>query len=123
MHRYVPFRFSGAFRDNPGVAGRAVVARHFCDQMVGAFIHNGCERVRAQRAFVSRRRSRFHFCRRAAFCQSDQGLRAFFGVGNGSKRECDRAEARDEEGFAIDCFHIRFFLFSFFSLGPLGPHL
>jgi hypothetical protein len=118
VHRYILFSFASALGDDLRVAGSAVVARHFCDQVIGplgAFIHHADKRVAAIRAFVSHRSSRFDFCRRRAFGQSDERLRSFLGVGNGSEGKCERAEARNEERFAIDCFHIVSFYFICFD--------
>jgi hypothetical protein len=117
MERDVVLRFARAFGNNPGVAGSAVVTRNFGDEVVGsfgAFVHHVDEGIGAGSAHVSHGSRLCHRCRRGAPGGSDESFGAFLGIGNGPEGESESAEARDQEGFAIEGFHIFVFLFGFF---------
>jgi hypothetical protein len=110
MERDIVLRFADALGNNLGVAGRAVVTKHFGDEVVwsfSAFVHDADQAVSAVGALVSHRSCRCDRCRWRAPGESGKGLGAFFGIGNASEGEGECAEARDEGGFAIRCFHIR----------------
>ena len=128
MDGYIVFRFASAFGDDFGGTGATVVANCRRNRMVGTFcgfVHDGHERVGAVGAFVGRHRRRFGFRRRGGFRRPDQRFSAFLRIGQSAEGKGQGAETSDKERFAVDCFHIRFFLccVSFSGFRPVAIRL